>query len=146
MAFSRVTTSLSALALCMAGAFSAWAAMPRSPAPEEAELYFITPRDGEVVSSPVTVRFGLKGMGVAPAGVDQDGTGHHHLLINLAEPVAEDQPLPASDQVRHFGGGQTETEVELPPGQHTLQLMLGNHLHVPHDPPVSSEIITITVE
>ncbi len=117
----------------------------RSPAPDGASLYFIAPADGAVVSGPFTVKFGLQGMGVAPAGVDVPNTGHHHLLINLEEAVNPDLPLPATDQVRHFGGGQTETQLSLPPGTYRLQLMLGNHLHVPHDPPVMSEVITVTV-
>ena len=117
----------------------------RSPAPAGASLYFIAPADGDVVSGPFTVKFGLKGMGVAPAGVDAPNTGHHHLLINLDEAVNPELPLPASEQVRHFGGGQTETELDLPAGTYRLQLMLGNHLHVPHDPPVMSEVITVTV-
>jgi len=132
--------------LSLALAAGALADSLRSPAPDGAELYFIAPRDGDVVSSPFTVRFGLKGMGVAPAGVDQVNTGHHHLLIDFAEAVNLELPLPATDQVRHFGGGQTEAEIALPPGEHTLRLMLGNHLHIPHDPPVASEIITITVK
>jgi hypothetical protein len=117
----------------------------RSPAPEGASLYFIIPADGDVVSGPFTVKFGLKGMGVAPAGVDVPNTGHHHLLINLEEAVNPEMPLPATEQVRHFGGGQTETQLSLPAGTYRLQLMLGNHLHVPHDPPVMSEVITVTV-
>ena len=121
------------------------AAIERSPAPEGAAVYFISPVAGAVVGSPVTVRFGLRGMGVAPAGVAMPATGHHHLLIDLEELPPMDMPLPASDQVVHFGAGQTETSVELPPGTHTLQLLMGNHLHVPHDPPVLSEKITITV-
>jgi hypothetical protein len=118
----------------------------RTPAPEGAKVYFITPTDGQTVSSPVTVRFGLAGMGVAPAGTGAPNTGHHHLLIDLDEPPAFDQPLPADDNHKHFGGGQTETTVELAPGTHTLQLLLGDMNHVPHDPPVMSETITITVE
>lgn len=117
-----------------------------SPAPEGAAVYFITPADGEVVESPVTVRFGLRGMGVAPAGLDAPATGHHHLLIDLDALPAMDLPLPKTEQVVHFGGGQTEAVVDLPAGQHTLQLLLGNHLHVPHEPPVLSEKITITVQ
>jgi hypothetical protein len=118
-----------------------------SPAPQGAKLYFITPTDGETVSSPVTVRFGLEGMGVAPAGVDRDNTGHHHLLIDTEVSSLDlGMPLPATDKIKHFGGGQTETVLELPPGQHSLQLLLGNHLHVPHTPPVFSDQITITVE
>jgi hypothetical protein len=115
-----------------------------SPAPENAELYFISPRDGAVVESPVTVRFGLKNMGVAPAGVDVKNTGHHHLLIDT-DPPALDRPVPSDEHHRHFGGGQTETTIELEPGRHTLQLLLGDKNHIPHDPPVMSERITITV-
>jgi hypothetical protein len=84
-------------------------------------------------------------MGVAPAGVEAGNTGHHHLLINVETPPPEGQPLPATDEIRHFGLGQTETELELEPGQYTLQLVLGDHLHIPHQPPVRSMPITITV-
>jgi len=121
------------------------AAMPRTPAPEGAEVYFLSPENGAEVKSPFTVRFGLRGMGIAPAGVQFDKTGHHHLLIDVDELPPLTLPLPTTDQVRHFGLGQTETELELPPGQHTLQLVLGDHLHIPHDPPVISEKITVTV-
>jgi len=119
----------------------------RSPAPEMAEAYIQSPADGSAVSSPVTIRFGLRGIGVAPAGIERPNTGHHHLLINLvdADMPSFDLPLPATDQVRHFGLGQTETLLELEPGQHTLQLVLGDHLHIPHASPVVSEKITITV-
>jgi hypothetical protein len=119
--------------------------LPRSPAPHDAKLYIITPVDGAVVKSPVTVRFGLRGMGVAPAGVARPGTGHHHLLIDTDVPPL-DQPVPADEHHLHFGGGQTETTIELPPGTHTLQLVLGDQNHVPHDPPIISKRITITVE
>jgi hypothetical protein len=83
---------------------------------------------------------------VAPAGVDREHTGHHHILINLEELPDMTQPLPANDNVKHFGGGQTEATLTLEPGEHALQLLLGNHLHIPHDTPVLSEKITITVE
>lgn len=120
----------------------------RTPAPGEATAYIISPAHGETVTSPVTVRFGLSGIGVAPAGVDQADTGHHHLLIDVGDdempPLGE--PLPSTDKVRHFGGGQTQTTIELEPGEHTLQMLLGDHIHVPHDPPVMSEPITITVQ
>jgi hypothetical protein len=124
----------------------AGAALAGTPWPQDAEVYIISPKDGETVTSPVTVRFGLKGMGVAPAGIDKSGTGHHHLLIDVPDRPALDQPLPADDQHKHFGGGQTEATIELPPGQHTLQLIMGDMNHVPHDPPVISEKITITVK
>lgn len=127
-------------------AAAAMAATPRTPAPEGASVYFIEPANGASVAGPVNVRFGLKGMGVAPAGTDAPDTGHHHLLVDVAELPGLDAPLPATDNIRHFGKGQTETEISLPPGQHTLQLLLGDKNHVPHQPPVLSEKITITVQ
>ncbi|GAA3575412.1 DUF4399 domain-containing protein [Marinobacter xestospongiae] len=117
-----------------------------SSAPDDASAYIISPANGETVTSPVKVRFGLAGMGVAPAGIEQAHTGHHHLLIDVEELPAPDQPIPADDHHRHFGGGQTEVTVDLPPGQHTLQLLLGDHQHIPHSPPVASEVVTVTVE
>ena len=122
------------------------AAVAATPAPAGAEVYIIAPADGATVSSPVSVLFGLKGMGVAPAGIDKPNTGHHHLLIDVADTPPLDKPLPADERHKHFGGGQTETTVELAPGQHTLQLILGDKLHIPHDPPVMSKKITITVQ
>lgn len=119
--------------------------MPRSERPEDARVYFITPTNGEKTTSPVVVRFGLAGIGVAPAGVEKKHTGHHHLVIDAELPPAN-LPVPKSDNYRHFGGGQTEVTLDLAPGTHTLQLMLGDHLHIPHDPPIVSERITITVE
>ena len=113
-------------------------------ADDTAAVYFIEPADGAVVSSPFAVKFGLRGMGIAPAGVEMEGTGHHHLLIDTDLPPL-DQSIPKDDQHRHFGAGQTETVLELPPGKHTLQLLLGNFAHIPQDPPVVSERITVTV-
>jgi hypothetical protein len=110
-----------------------------------AELYFIGPTDGQQTGSNVTVQFGLKGMGVTPAGHEAPNTGHHHLLIDMEELPDLSYPLPKNDQLMHFGGGQTEVTLELEPGTHTLQLVLGNHLHIPHSPPVMSEKITIHV-
>lgn len=121
-------------------------AADRTPSPKGAEAEIIAPLDHAVVKSPVRVRFGLKGMGVAPAGVAFENTGHHHLLIDTDPPADLSQPLPASDKVVHFGKGQTETEIKLAPGTHTLQLILADQSHVPHDPPVISRKITITVE
>lgn len=109
------------------------------------KAYIISPKDGETVSSPVTVQFGLSGIGVAPAGVQREHTGHHHLLINVQELPDMNKPIPADDQHRHFGGGQTEVSIELPPGEHRLQLLLGDHSHIPHDPPVLSEPIILKV-
>ena len=121
------------------------AEMPRQPAPEGAGVYFIEPADGATVQSPFKVSFGLHGMGVAPAGVDQPNTGHHHLLVNSPE-VDLGMPLPKTDQVLHYGGGQTEALVTLEPGNYTLQLVLGDYAHIPHDPPVVSATIAVTVE
>jgi len=118
-----------------------------TPAPEGAKVYFINLKDGDKVTSPVTVQFGLAGMGVAPAGTEKEHTGHHHILINAAlEGEALNEPIPADDNHKHFGGGQTEAVIELPPGEHTLQLVLGDWTHIPHNPPVMSEKITIIVE
>ena len=117
----------------------------RTPSPPGAEVYLVSPRDGARVKSPVTVVFGLKGMGIAPAGVKFDNTGHHHLLVDTDPPSDLNAPLPATDKIVHFGKGQTETTVTLPPGKHTLQLLLGDQNHVPHNPPVISKKITITV-
>jgi len=133
-------------AVFIAAAATAVWAQERTPAPASAEVYFISPKDGATVSSPVTVQFGLKGMGVAPAGVKFENTGHHHLLIDTDAPADSSQPLPVSDNVRHFGKGQTETTLELKPGKHTLQLLLGDQNHTPHNPPVISKKITITVK
>ena len=107
--------------------------------------YIVQPAHGEVVSSPVKVIFGLSGMGVAPAGVQLAKTGHHHLLIDAELPNLT-LPIPSNDNYRHFGGGQTEVTIELAPGQHTLQLLMGNYIHIPHNPPVVSKKITITVK
>lgn len=123
---------------------AAAAQMERTPAPEGANVYFITPGNGERVASPVTVRFGTSGIGVAPAGVDHDNTGHHHLLIDTGMPNPN-SPIPSDANHRHFGGGQTQTTIDLEPGEHTLQLLMGDARHVPHDPPVASNKITITV-
>lgn len=109
-------------------------------------VYFITPANGATVTNPVTVRFGLKGKGVAPAGQPMPNTGHHHLLIDVATLPPLTSPVPADDKHRHFGLGQTETTLTLSPGQHTLQLIVGDHLHVPLGQAWVSEKITITVK
>ncbi|MDT4834794.1 hypothetical protein FQZ97_684440 [compost metagenome] len=109
-------------------------------------MYFIEPADGSTVSQTFTVKFGLKGMGVAPAGVDAPSTGHHHLLIDQHEQPVMDMPLPMTDGIRHFGKGQTETQLTLPPGEHKLQLLVGDKNHVPLDAPVISESITVIVK
>ena len=117
-----------------------------SPAPDGAKVYFISPADGETVTSPVTVVFGLSGMGVAPAGTDKEHTGHHHLLIDVDGLPPLDKPVPKDDNHKHFGGGQTETTIELAPGKHSLQLLLGDMSHMPHEPAVLSEKIVVEVK
>lgn len=119
-----------------AGALATEAATPRA--------YIVSPKDGEIVENPVTVVFGLEGFGVAPAGTVREKTGHHHLIIDAPLPDLS-QPIPATENYQHFGGGQTQVEVNLSPGEHTLQLLLGDHAHIPHDPPVYSDVITIKV-
>ena len=117
----------------------------RTPASSGAEVYIIAPKDGATVKNPVVVQFGLRGMGVAPAGVKFDNTGHHHLLIDTDAPSDMSVPLPASANLVHFGKGQTETQLTLAPGKHTLQLLFADLNHIPHQPPVISKKITINV-
>jgi len=142
---ASIRTGLLLLAACAAMGSSP--ARAQTPSPAGAKVYIINPKDGAEVESPFLVQFGLTGMGVAPAGVEKPNTGHHHLLIDTR--LTEEQmkePIPADDTHKHFGGGQTEAILTLPPGQHTLQLVLGDWTHVPHVPPVMSEPITITVK
>jgi len=120
--------------------------LEKRKSPKGAKTYIAWPKDGKTVGKKFTVRFGLKGMGVAPAGIDKENTGHHHLLIDVDKMPNLNIPLAASDNIRHFGGGQTEVTLELPPGKHTLQLVLGDWIHLPHNPAVISEKITITVK
>src|SRR5450432_3010133 len=122
------------------------AAAPMAPA-AGAEVYIISPKNGAKVHGPVTVRFGLKGMGIAPAGIKFDNTGHHHLIVDTDfSELKLDAPLPATDKILHFGKGQTETTLTLPPGKHTLELMFADYLHQSFDPPLHSKKITVTVE
>ena len=141
-----VSRSLRIATLAVAAMISLPAAADRAPSPAGAEVYIVSPKDGAKVKGPVTVVFGLKGMGVAPAGIKFDNTGHHHLLVDSDPPADLSLPLPANEKTLHFGKGQTETTLTLPPGKHTLQLVFGNLLHVPHDPAVISKKITIVVE
>lgn len=120
-------------------------ALPRSPAPAGARVFFISPTDGATVSSPVKVEFGIEGMDIVPAGVEKPDSGHHHLLVDTGLPDLS-QPIPADAKHIHFGDGSTSTELQLDAGQHTLCLLLGDHRHVAHDPPVKSAGITITVQ
>ena len=108
------------------------------------KVYFINLKDGDELKSPLLIQFGLSCKGIAPAGIDVDNTGHHHLLINVDE-VNYSMPIPSSKQHLHFGLGQTETILSLPPGRHKLQLILGDKYHVPHDPPLVSEIVEVNV-
>ena len=127
-------------------AAAALSAQERTPSPPGAQVYFIGIKDGSRLSNPVTLHFGLKGMGIAPAGIKMENTGHHHLFIDTDLPTDLSQPLPAvENRVIHFGKGQTEVTLTLPPGRHTLQLVLGDAAHIPHDPPIVSKKITITV-
>jgi hypothetical protein len=138
-------TGLLLLLALAAASLSPAAAQTASPA--GAKVYIINLKDGAEVTSPFLVQFGLSGMGVAPAGVEKPNTGHHHLIIDTK--LTDEQmkaPIPADDTHKHFGGGQTEAMVTLPPGKHTLQLVLGDWSHIPHNPPVMSEPITITVK
>ena len=140
------------MAATVVALFGAPVVAGETAAPEGASVYFVNLKDGDTATSPVKIVFGLSGMGVAPAGVEKQHTGHHHLLIDrppLGEgPDGEDEllySLPADENHMHFGGGQTEVVIELAPGAHTLQLVMGDMNHIPHDPPVVSEVITIRV-
>jgi hypothetical protein len=119
--------------------------MDRTPSAEGARVFFIAPADGDTVSGPAQLEFGLIGMEVAPAGDDRPGSGHHHVIIDSELPPFG-LPIPADDDHIHFGDGRSKTALTLPPGQHTLQMLFADHRHIPHDPPVFSERITITVE
>ena len=135
-----------AAALVLATSVAGVQAQDRTPSPKGAKVFIISPKDGETVSSPVTVKFGIKGMTLAPAGTKQENSGHHHLLVDTDPPADLNQPLPATDKIVHFGKAQTETTLTLPPGKHTLQLLLADQNHIPHKPPVLSKKITITVK
>ena len=135
-----------ALATFGAASFAQAPALPSTAAPAGAEVYVIAPADGATVGRDVVVRFGLKGMGVAPAGVAKEHTGHHHLLIDVKTLPPAGQPIPNDANHMHFGGGQTQTTLHLEPGTHTLQLELGDANHVPFAPPLVSKKITIHVK
>jgi hypothetical protein len=135
-----------ALGAALVLAVSGVAFAERTPSPAGAEVYIVSPKDGAKVKGPVTVVLGLKGMGIAPAGIKFDNTGHHHLLIDADAPADLSLPLPADEHNVHFGKGQTQTTVTLPPGKHTLQLVFADFLHTPHDPALISKKVTIVVE
>ena len=140
----RVTrrTVLGAAAGAAAAAVSPAAATPR---PQDASLYIISPNDGERMHGPFWCRFGLRNMGVAPAGMEAHNAGHHHLLIDVTEPLVAGEPIPADAKHIHFGAGQTEVRLDLPRGHHTLQLALGDANHVPFDPPLVSRKVHVIV-
>ena len=121
------------------------AAQERTPSAAGAEVHIITPKNGATVHNPFVVKFGLKGMTVAPAGTKAENSGHHHLLIDTDPPADMNAPLPATDKIVHFGKGQTETSLTLSPGKHTLQLLFADAMHIPHNPPLVSKKVTITV-
>jgi hypothetical protein len=133
---------LSVVALQLAAAAHA----QERPAHKDAYLYFVWPQDGTVIKGAFWARFGLRNMGVTHAGDDFENAGHHHLLVDVNEPLAPNEPIPQDKNHLHFGAGQTETRIELPPGKHTLQLVLGDAKHYPFKPPVVSKKITITVK
>lgn len=144
--------ALAAAATAFAFGFAAPALAQSTPAPEDARVFFANIEDGATVESPVTIEFGLEGMDVVPAGTEAEASGHHHLLIDRAPfgegPTGDEDPIypiPSDEHHMHFGGGQTSVELDLEPGTHTLQLVLGDANHVPHDPPVTSDVITIEV-
>lgn len=146
MSFKAIFFSLIYVSMLLFFPHNALAADLVSHAPLEAQAYIVEPVDGATVSKTFTVKFGLSGMDLAPAGVEQANTGHHHLLIDQPELPELTASLPATEQIRHFGKAQTETELTLESGKHTLQLVLGNYLHILHDNPVISELITVTVK
>ena len=151
-------TLLACLIVPAAGLFLAYGAAQletpkRNPSPAGAKVYIVSPTNGATVAKNFKVIFGLTGMGISPAGITAEGvpipnTGHHHLLVDVAQLTSLAEPVPStnSTQIMHFGKGQTETMLDLAPGRHTLQLVFADFAHVPHDPPVISEKITVTVQ
>ena len=123
--------------------FAAYA--QQTPAAKDAYLYFVWPQDGAVIKGAFWCRFGLRNMGVTHAGDTFANAGHHHLLINVNEPLDPNEPIPQDKSHLHFGAGQTEARIELPPGKYTLQLVLGDAKHYPFNPPVVSRKINITI-
>lgn len=142
----RVIASVGAIALVTAvSGGTAGAIAGDTPAPKDAKVYIIWPSEGTVIEGgKFWLRMGARGIGVAPAGVVKANTGHHHVIINSPLPPF-DEDIPADNNHLHFGAGQSEARVELPPGTHTLQLLMGDHNHVPHDPPLMSRKITVIV-
>lgn len=142
----RILLALALTGIAGAAMAADSAVLPATKAPAGAEVYIISPRDGADVGQQFTVQFGLKGMGVAPAGVGKKNTGHHHLLVDVKQLPAAGQPIPSDVRHIHFGGGQTQTTLKLPPGTHTLQLELGDQNHIPFEPALVSKRITVHVK
>lgn len=144
--FMTRRATLTGIAL-IATTLAAGISLAQTPVPPGASVYIINLKNGDTVKSPFKVQFGLTGMGIAPAGVEKEKTGHHHLIIDtMLSPEELKGAIPADTTHLHFGGGQTEAMVTLPPGQHTLQLVLGDWSHIPQDPPIMSPVVTILVE
>ena len=144
----QILATIFAACVCVAPAFAG-----ETPSSEGATVYFVNLKDGDTVKGPLKVIFGLSGMGIAPAGIEKEGTGHHHLFIDRAPFLKgedgkdeADFNIPADENHKHYGKGQTETTPDLAPGKHTLQMVLGDKDHIPHNPPVYSSVIEITVE
>lgn len=144
----NLKTVLLSLAFCVSATSTAYAQPAKAPWPEGAKPYIISPKDGDIITGAVTVIMGLKGLGVAPAGIEKEKTGHHHILIDVDAPKGDDlqNPLQLDENHRHFGGGQTETSLNLKTGTHTLQLIMGDHNHIPYNPPLLSDRITVIVK
>ena len=151
MRFRTENLAVVTLVACLAGPLQAASheghqpELPRTTAPDGAAVYIVSPADGATLSSPVTIVFGLRGMGVGPAGLDNPMTGHHHLIVDAPLPDLN-LPIPSDDHYIHFGGGQTEVTRELAAGKHTLQILLGDLNHIPHTNPLLSKRIAITVK
>jgi len=134
------------IVLSAALAFVSFAAHAQgTPAPKDAVLYFIWPHDGATIKGGFWCRFGLRNMGITHAGDDFPNSGHHHLLVDATDPLDPHEPIPQDKNHLHFGAGQTEARLELPPGKHTLQLVLGDAKHYLFDPPIMSEKITVNI-
>jgi hypothetical protein len=140
----QITRTVSLSAALMAFSFAAHA--QGTPAPPNAVLYFIWPHDGATIRGSFWARFGLRNMGVTHAGDDFANSGHHHLLVDVNEPLDVNEPIPQDKSHLHFGAGQTDTRLELPPGKHTLQLVLGDAKHYPFKPPVVSTKVTVLIK
>lgn len=134
--------ALSAVLICPTSAAHAQG----KPAPKDALLYFVWPQNGATIKGGFWCRFGLRNMGVTHAGDDFQNTGHHHLLIDVSEALDPNEPIPQDKSHLHFGSGQTETRIELAPGKHTLQLVLGDAKHYPFSPPIVSDKISVRIK